>query len=52
MVVYIVFVYNVFVRSYEVDRVFADADDASDYCKKMNKKYMDVCYEYAPYKVN
>lgn len=55
MLVYIVFEFEDF-DGYEripyVNKVFADAQNASDYCKEMSKKVWGVHYEYESYKVH
>lgn len=51
--VYIVYQYDMYTgKKQDVNKVFANAQDASDYCKEMNKKFWGVHYEYQLYKVN
>lgn len=52
MLVYIVFEFDNYERTQYVNRVFADAQDASDYCKEMNKTFWGVHYEYESYEVH
>ena len=52
MLVYIVFEYDDYEHTQYVDKVFANAQDASNYCKEMNKKFWCVHYEYVSYKVS
>lgn len=52
MLVYIVFEFDNYERTQYVNRVFTDAQNASDYCKEMNKKFWGVHYEYESYEVH
>lgn len=52
MLVYIVFELDGYERIPCVSKVFADAQDASDYCKEMSKKVWGIHYEYESYEVH
>lgn len=52
MLVYIVFEYDYYEHTQYVNKVFANAQDASDYSKEMNKKFWGVHYEYESYEVS
>lgn len=52
MLVYIVFEFDSCEHTPYVIKVFADAQDASDYCKEMDKKFWGVHYEYESYEVH
>lgn len=52
MLIYIVFENDSYKCTQYISKVFANAQDASDYCKEMNKKFWGVHYEYESYEVN
>lgn len=52
MLVYIVLEYDNYEQTQYVNKVFANAQDASNYCKEMNKNFWGAHYEYVSYEVN